>query len=238
MMQATFFEDFKTLDNWIVSTWTAPQAHSLNHAGTFSADNVRVYLNAAPGQAGDSGVCLKLSQALVNGQIVSTGAEITSKQSFGYGVYDFVVRAGSTAPISIAQGGPISGGITGCFNYLEGSATEIDVEIEGGVRSALTQFTSWIGESLPNQTLQVTNATGTDTPEARFFAYRFIWTPGKIEFYRDGVRVATFTEVVPSKPAPFMFNHWGTNDRNWGGFASVGSDRFMYIKSFAYTAYP
>jgi beta-glucanase (GH16 family) len=68
-----------------------------------------------------------------------------------------------------------------------------------------------------------------------FHKYAFIWSPGKIEFYRDDILVATHTKVVPSEPAPFLFNHWGTNNVNWGGLATPGVERSMWVKSFKFT---
>jgi beta-glucanase (GH16 family) len=222
----TFVDNFATLDpnKWIVSTWAAPGKNAVNN-GSFSASNATIV---------NGMLCLKLTQTQSGAVINSVGGEIATKQSFGYGTYEFVVRASSTASAPDALGTPVSGSITGCFDYLAGSATEIDTEIEGGVRSALTQFTSWISDSKPNQTQQVSPANGV-TPEQAFFTYKFVWSPGKIVFYRNDVVVATFTNVVPTQPAPFLFNHWGTNDPNWGGVATPGVDRYMWVKKFSYT---
>jgi len=224
----TFVDNFSSLDptKWQVSTWTAPGANP-THKGVFSADHVYIQ---------DGMLCLKLSQFLnADGTFSSVGGEIATLQKFGYGTYEFVVRASSTSSTSIGQGKPVSGSITGCFNYLPNSETEIDVEVEGGVRSSWTQFTSWISESKPNQTQTLTSVSAAETPEAEFFTYKFVWSRGSIVFYRDNMVVATFTSVVPTQPAPFLFNHWGTNNPLWGGPATPGQDRYMWIKSFSFT---
>jgi len=224
---ATFIESFATIDpsKWMISTWSAPGTNS-THKGTFSAANVTIV---------DGMLCLKLSQTKSGTMFTSAGGEIATNQSLGYGTYEFVARASTTSTTPVGVGTPVSGSVTGCFNYLAGSATEIDVEVEGGSRSALTQFTSWVGVSTPNQTLVISPTGSMATPDQTFFTYRFVWSPGKIVFSRDGVIVATFTNVVPTQPAQFIFNHWGTNDPNWGGTATPGVDRFMYVKSFSFT---
>ncbi len=217
-------DDFATFDasKWIVSTWTAPGNNATN-VGSFSASNVTIV---------DNSLCLKLSQTLKSGKNYSVGSEITSKQALGYGTYEFEMRASSTAARPGDIGVSVSGSITGCFNYLDGSKTEIDIEVEGGIRSALVQCTSWIGESLPSQQ---TNFTPALVPFLAFHKYKFVWAPGKIDFYQDGILIATHTKVVPSTPAVMMFNHWGTDNANWGGTATPGVDRYMFIRNFRFT---
>lgn len=224
----TFTADFLsgTIDPavWTVSTWTAPGGNASNIA-QFAGDHAVVK---------DGMLCLVLTQTKTpEGKILSLGSEITSVKQFSYGTFEWVCRASSTASTPALQGTPASGSITGCFLYRDHATTEIDVEVEGGARSALTQFTSWVGETNPNQTTQVGNAGS--MPHDTFFVYTVKWMPGKVEFYRDNVLVATHTTVVPSLPAAVMMNHWGTDHDNWGGLATPGVTRFMWIKSFKYT---
>lgn len=226
---APLFEDnFLSLDTtkWTVSTWQAPGTSATNK-GSFSKDHVFIK---------DGMLCLKLTQRnLPDGTTVSIGGEIALNQQFGYGTYTWVVRASSTAAASGDVGIPTSGSITGCFIYRTGALTEIDVEVEGNERSLLTQFTSWIGESKPNQTTTATPPGSGTFPHEEFFTYSYRWNPGKIEFFRDGVLVATHTGVVPSMAATPMINHWGTNNANWGGLATPNVDRYMYVKKFSFT---
>jgi beta-glucanase (GH16 family) len=221
----TFVEDFTTLKNWVVSTWQAPGRNSV-HNGSFAHDHVTLL------QGG--GVCLKLTQSMTSGVAFSVGGEIATKEKFGYGIYEFVVRASSTSPTREGAGRPVSGSITGCFNYGPSSITEIDIEVEGNERSVWTQCTSWKGETQPNEHTKVTAPAAHTTPETGYFKYTIVWEPTRIRFYRDGLLIATHTKVVPSQAAPFMFNHWGTNNADWGGVASPGVDRWMYVKSFSY----
>ena len=71
--------------------------------------------------------------------------------------------------------------------------------------------------------------------EAGFHHYKFVWVPGKIDYYIDGVLVSTHTSNLPSAPAYIMMNHWGTNSTGWGGLATVGVERYLYVSSFNYT---
>jgi len=221
----TFVETFQNLDNWIVSTWEAPGANA-SHSGTFVASNVT---------CGPDGLRLALTQTKPGSTVLSVGGEVASKQKFGYGRYEFVVRASSTGATAYADGSPVSGSITGCFNYTNASQTEIDIEVEGNERSRTTQCTTWVGENNPNQHTDVTPPSSVGLPHMRFFKYAFVWSPGKVEFYRDDALIATHTKVVPSAPAPMMFNHWGTNSVNWGGLATLDVTRYMYVKSFTFT---
>jgi beta-glucanase (GH16 family) len=144
------------------------------------------------------------------------------------------MRASSTSATSDGSGSPVSGSVTGFFNYAPAYITEIDFEMEGcSERSPITQLTSWVNENLPNEHTNV-SASGL-APEQGFFTYKFVWMPGKIEFYRDNVLIGTHTKVVPTDPAAVMLNHWGTNNQDWGGVGSPGITRYMWVKSFKYT---
>lgn len=208
---------------WIISTWSAPGSNA-THKGTFLAKNATI-VNGV--------LCLTLNQSAVSYGISSKGAEIATVQKFGYGTYEYSVRASSTAATSDVVGTPVSGSITGCFNYLTASATEIDIEVEGNERNRTTQLTSWIDETKPNEHTDVSPAGA--LPHEAFFDYKFVWTPGKIQFYRNNVLIGTHTKVVPTQPAPFLFNHWGTNNTNWGGIATPNITRYMWVKNFRFT---
>lgn len=224
--EPTFVEDFSTgkLDpaKWTVSTWAAPGGNP-THKGSFLAKNVSIV---------DGVLCLKLTQSTMSYGVASKGAEIATVEKFGYGIYEFSVKASSDSASPDVAGNPVSGSITGCFNYLPQSVTEIDIEVEGNHRSNLTQTTSWVNETLPNEHSEV---SGLVMPNDTFISYKFVWKPGSIEFYRNNVLISTHTKVVPTEPAPFLFNHWGTNDATWGGEATPGVDRYMWVKRFSFT---
>lgn len=222
-----FEDNFSRLDTtkWTVSTWAAPGANS-THRGTFSASNVFIK---------DGVLGLRLTQTRnTNGTFSSVGGEIATKQSFGFGTYKMIVKASSTAASPDAVGNPVSGSITGCFNYGPNSVTEIDYEVEGNERHPFFLMTSWKYDNQPNEHTKVGPLNG-ELPHHRFFEIKFVWRPDSIAYYRDGLLVATHTKVVPQTACPFMFNHWGTNNVNWGGLATPGVERYMWVKYFSFT---
>ena len=68
-----------------------------------------------------------------------------------------------------------------------------------------------------------------------FHEYKYVWSAAKIEFYVDGALVSTHTEHIPSAPAAVMVNLWGTNSPLFGGVATHGVTRYVYVRSFSYT---
>jgi endo-1,3-1,4-beta-glycanase ExoK len=68
-----------------------------------------------------------------------------------------------------------------------------------------------------------------------FHTYKFVWEAGQISFYVDNVLKAVHTTDVPSAPAYFMINHWGTDNPFWGGSATLDVDRYFYIDWVRFT---
>ena len=199
---------------WVIDTGSSPA--SSNNTGTFSASNV----DLSQGMLG-----LKLVQT-TGTPAISTGAEVRSVGTYGYGSFEWVARTSSTATTPNGAGTAQSGSVTGLFNFINTSQTEIDFEVEGQSPNTV-EMTNWINgvNSTGNSTL-----TGTDTG---FHDYKYVWSPGSISFYLDGNLVRTSTTNVPTAPAYIMFNHWGTNSATFGGTATNGT-RWVWIKSFTY----
>lgn len=222
---ATFSDGDIDTNVWTVSAWQAPGNNSIN-TGLFSADHVSIR---------DNCLCLKLTQEISSSNVAkSTGAEVATVRKFQYGTFEFDMRASSTAAGSKDRGAPVSGSITGAFVYHDKAITEIDVEIEGNARHSLTQFTSWVGERNANQNSKVPPSAAGVLPHDAFFKYAFVWTPSGVDFYRDGVLVATHTTVVPTESASIMLNHWGTNLIGWGGSATANVPRYMWVRGVKY----
>jgi endo-1,3-1,4-beta-glycanase ExoK len=202
---------------WTVSTWSAPQG------GRFMA-NMATF---------DKGMlCLALDQIRnPDNSISSVGGEITYNTLCGFGTYEWVAKASSSSNDPNVPGVPLSGSVTGLFNFVNESETEIDLEVEG-CRPTILHTTNW-NTTAGNQTTQTTHSENLNN---QFHSYKFVWKSGIIQFYFDGVLVATHTNRVPSAPAYPMINHWGTNNPNWGGLASttVGR-RYLFVKSFSFT---
>lgn len=214
-------------DRWTISTWTAPKDSPVNKA-SFSSDYVEVK---------DGILRLKLTQTkMEDGTIVSVGGEIRSKQTFGYGTYEFTMKASSNSPNPNEDGEPFSGSITGAFIFKDKSQTEIDIEVEGlKERSYLTSTSTWVNEDMV-ETQKIPPSLGTIRhPHQGFHDYKIEWEPNIVKFYRNGMLIATHVNVVPKDPGTFLFNHWGTNDPKWGGVGTPGVDRYMFVKSFSFT---
>jgi hypothetical protein len=119
---ATFFDNFSSgsLDTskWIPSNWGAPGG------GTF----VPSYLDFSSGM-----LRIKVTQSYnSSGGIASVGGELQSKNTLGFGTYEWVMRASSTSSTPNGSGYTVSGQISSGFIYLNNSQTEIDSpEIEG-----------------------------------------------------------------------------------------------------------
>src|SRR5438477_5858968 len=78
---STFTDNFANLNNWVVSNWGAPGG------GQFKPDHVDV----------STGV-LRLIVTQDGTTAGSVGGAVQSRQLFGCGRYDFVVRARSSSP--------------------------------------------------------------------------------------------------------------------------------------------
>lgn len=219
----TFTTDF-TLQRelpvgWQASTWTAPGKNA-THLGSWSPSNLSF---------SEMGVCLTLDQTTTMNGFASLGAEIFTQRKFGFGTFEWEMMASADTSRQ-----PVSGSISGLFIYRDAATTEIDFEVEGNERHRWTQCTSWTHETSPNEHTKVTPVADAHLPHQQFCRYRFVWTPEKIEFYRDGALIATHTKVVPQLEAAIMINHWGTNSADWGGLATPNRPRHMYVKSFKY----
>lgn len=218
---AEFREDFNTMDTsrWTVSTWTSP-GQKENHRGEFKMDNVEVV---------NGHLRLRLDQFNNEDGKLSLGAEVGSVEEFGYGTYEFRMRASTTSPTPNGAGEAVSGAVSAAFVYAPAAITEIDVEFESN-RPGVTHFLSWWGETRKNQHTEK-KLNGVD----QFHVYKFVWTEAGVEFYRDDVLVSTHKRVVPSTPGRMLFNHWGTHSDWWGGFASPGVTRYVYVDWFQFT---
>jgi len=198
---------------WTVSTWNAPQG------GKFQADRV----SCAFGMLG-----MRLTQ---DSNKLSIGGEITLKRLCGFGTYEWQAKASSTAPTPNVLGSPVSGSVTGLFNYVGDSDTELDLEVEG-CRPNLVQATTWHSVGMPNENTQYPiQAPLSDA----FHSYKYVWAPGKVQYYFNGILFATHTRNVPTAPAYPMINHWGTNNANWGGVATPNVDRWLWVSMFRFT---
>jgi hypothetical protein len=220
---ATFFDNFSSgsLDTskWIPSNWNAPGG------GQF----VPSYLDFSTGM-----LRIKVTQTNSGGAVASVGGELQSKKAFGFGTYEWVMRASSTSSTPTGSGVTVSGQISSGFIFVNNSQTEIDSpEIEGQNPGTLW-WTTWTSISRD----QSSSSQAPFAPESGFHSYKCVWSSSQIKFYVDGVLVSTHTGVVPTTPAYAMINHWGTNSTGWGGLATTNVTRYMFVRSFSFTPLP
>jgi hypothetical protein len=195
--------------DWETHNGSAPPVGNVNgNVGTFDPMNVAV----------GSELVLSLTQTQNGSQILSSGSEVMTKQTFSYGTFEFTSRVDNV----------LSGSDSSGFLYAPNSSTEIDMEQVGNKPDAV-DCTNWKGVS----NFQDTEVTGFHQGNSHDF--KIVWASTHVDWYVDGQLVVSHTQAVPSAPAPFLFNMWGTNKSTWGGMATVGPTRYMYISNFKYT---
>ncbi len=228
--QADFTGSSLDTSRWIVMTGQAPGYIANNHIGYFNPANVWLsndylvlLLDQQYGQVDTN----------ANG-VISTGGGIYSKQTYGYGTFEWTMQMSSTAtspspPAPSDSGYPVSGSVSAGFIYVNNSQTEIDFEFSG--QSPNTLFvTNW---------KTISNSTSYAVPyfaiSGEVHTYKFVWSRKSISYYVDGVLEAVSNTNVPSAPAYFMISHWGSNSPWFGGLATVNVPRYFYIGHVSYT---
>ncbi|MFB3923110.1 MAG: glycoside hydrolase family 16 protein [Terriglobia bacterium] len=218
---------------WVIANGRAPGYIAGSHIGYYDPNHVKVvngYLQ----------ILLTQQTGVVDGNngYISYGGLIYTKKTCGYGTYQWTMRMSSTSSTPSGSGAWVSGSVSAGFLYVNNSETEIDFEYS----AASPQYVwavNWLNTNPrrdPSSSMET--ATAVNWPVATAYpehTYTFVWAPGIITFYFDGALVATHTTDVPSAPAYFMINHWGTNSPNWGGLATPGTNRYFYVKSASYT---
>ncbi len=199
--------------------WTiTPNTSGIQGGGSFAAANVDF-----------STGMLRIKLTGDGTTLGNIGGEISSNVSFGYGTYEWSMRASSDSATPTGVGANHSGQVSAAFNFFNNSQTEIDaVEIEGQSPNLL-EFTNWLTTSAND----ASTATAAFNPWAGFHLYKFVWTPTSVAYYVDGVFQSVHTSAVPSHIAPVLVNHWGTNSTSFGGLASTAT-RYLYVNSFKY----
>ena len=180
---------------------------------------------------------IKLTQERGPKGIISTGGEIQSKETFGYGTYAFTMRMASTAETSGAKGRSVSGSDSSGFTFVNNSETELDIEFLGD-QPGFIWLTNWHNPtpaSPPSRDFRTYDKVPFAGLAEGFHKYKMVWAPGSVKWYIDGKRLAAHTTNVPSAPAHILINLWGTDNTQWGGLATVGVARYLYVTNASYT---
>lgn len=133
-----------------------------------------------------------------------SGAELRSKDFYGYGLYEVSMKA-------IKNDGVVSSFFTYTGPSDNNPWDEIDVEILGKdtTKVQFNYFTDGKGNHEKLVDL------GFDASED-FHTYGFEWTESAINWYVDGELVHTATENLPSTESKIMMNAWcGTGVDSW-----------------------
>jgi hypothetical protein len=185
--------------------WTTDSGNAPG-PGSFSPANVSPL---------SSGIGLTLTEGKTPHSIV--GAEARTLDRFLYGTFQW------TEYVPVQVSGQVSAG----FLYYSNSLTEIDVEQTGDLPGTFW-FTNWVGTS--NQQSSRVCCYDPAAPHV----IKLIWKPGEIDYFIDGNLIFIHGQSVPTTPAYFIFNFWGTNSTAWGGLATSGT-RYYVVSGFSYS---
>jgi len=220
---------------WVIAAGRAPGYIPNYHVGYYQENHVSV---------GGGYLTMLLTQEngpVDNGYgVISRGALIYTKNTYGYGTYEWRMRMSSTATSPLGEGYPTLGSVSAGFIYVNNSQTEIDFEFSGTDLDTL-YMANWLNPDpsrAPTEDDEKYSFVQPFDSTSVFRTYKFVWQKRKISYYVDSVLKAVHTPNVPTAPAYFMINHWGTDSPNWGGAATVGTPRYFYVDRVSYTPLP
>ncbi len=219
----TWSETFDTLDSarWIKSSW----------GGFWQQPGLTGAFDPALASVKGGHLLLTLNVQTCAAGLCARAAEVQSAQTFGFGRYTYRFRAASTSTSPTKSGKVLSGNISGAFSYVDDSATEIDLEIEGN-RPRTLNTTVWNTVNSKDFSVLPTGVTFGQN----FQTLTYEWRPDRITYFLNGSKVWETTKNVPQQPAHIMLNLWPTNSAGWGGLATTGT-AYMLVDSVQYEAF-
>jgi beta-glucanase (GH16 family) len=223
----TFSDDFSAgkLDasKWEVATYKSPDSKPGLNSGVYVPESLDFSRRM---------LCIKVTQQRGPDNIRSYGGAIISKKRFGFGTYEFVMRMSSTSATPDGFGTAISGAISSGFVFYNNSESEIDLEFLGNENAIwITNWQNANPKNAPSGDVKQTDKISNHFLAGEFHKYKLIWAPTNVKVYIDGTLVASHNEHIPQSPAYVILQHRGTNSNEWGGTATVGVTRYMYVKS-------
>jgi beta-glucanase (GH16 family) len=224
----SFSDDFHAgkLDTskWNVAIYKSPDSKPGLNAGSYVPEN----LDFSRGM-----LCIKVTQQKGGpDNILSHGGAIISKERFGFGTYEFVMRMSSTSATPDGAGAATSGAISSGFVFYKNSESEIDLEFLGNENAMwITNWQNANPKNAPSGEVKQTTKTSNRSLAAEFHRYTLVWAPASVNVYIDGTLVASHHQHIPQSPAYIILQHRGTNSNEWGGTAAVGVTRYMYVRS-------
>ena len=215
---------------WRIATWKAPDSKIGLNQGAYVAENVDFV---------DGMLRLKVEQTQGPNGVISKGAAVWSRERFGYGTYEFVMRMASDSSTPNGPGKAYPGTVSSAFLYFQNSETEMDIEFLGDKNCLWA--TNWrnLNFNVPpshSQEVRTTDQIMNSSLAEQFHRYKLVWLPESVKWYIDGVLVADHHTNVPVAAAYIMLQIRGTNSDEWGGKATLKVARYAYVKSV--TFYP
>lgn len=228
----TFHDNFQAgkldADKWIVAQWKSADTKPGINAGLYVPETIDL-------SQGVLRIGVVQKQVAV-GEVQSFGGAIQSKEKFGFGTYEFVIRQTSDSPTFDGKGSVKTGGVSSGFIYNKNSESEIDVEFLGDRNSVwMTNWHNKTPQTPPTSDCKHTEEVRRGDLYKGFHDYKVIWTSKRVDWYIDGKLVASHKDHVPQEPAHIILQHRGTNSDKWGGVASVNVTRYAYFKSVTFT---
>lgn len=234
-----FSDDFDSgkldTNKWKIATYPSPDSHPDVNEGVY----VPEALDFSQGMLTITSTQPRNHSGHRGGAQQSYGGAIISRERFGYGTYEFVMRMSTTAPTPDGKGKSQTGSVSSGFLYWNKSESEIDLEFLSNDNAIW--ITTWKNKNLkqapkpPFEDIRQETQVENDYLAERFCTYRIEWTPGRVKVYIDDTLVAEHTHHVPSAPAQIILQHRGTNSDKWGGVASVDKTHYFYVKSVSFT---
>jgi beta-glucanase (GH16 family) len=227
----TFYDRFDTgeLDTskWNIATYKSPDSKPGINAGLYTPEKIDF----------SSGMLrISVEQTRVGEGVRSLGGAIFSKERFGYGTYEFVMRMTSPSLTPDGPGETQTGAVSSGFLYYTNSASEIDLEFVGDQNVMwVTTWDNSNGSAPPTSGMKRSEKLANRDLATGFHTYTLVWEPERIRVFIDDVLATTFTENIPSVPAHIILQHRGTNSRQWGGLATIGVTRYAYFRSVKFT---
>jgi beta-glucanase (GH16 family) len=210
---------------WRIAAWQSPGSKpGLNH-GTYVPENVDFV---------DGVLRLKVEQTQGPDGVISKGAAVWTRQKFGYGTYEFVMRMASESQTPNGPGKAESGTVSSAFLYFQNSETEMDIEFLGDKNSLwATNYHNLNLNAPPSYSSEVRTTDQVQNPSLadQFHHYKLVWQPESVNWYIDGILVASHHTNVPIAPAYIILQIRGTNSDEWGGKATLNVTRYAYVKS-------
>ena len=228
----SFSDDFHAgkLDSskWKVATYKSPDSKPGLNSGSYVPEN----LDFSRGT-----LCIRVTQQKGGpDNILSYGGAIISKERFGFGTYEFVMRMSSTSATPDGAGTAESGAISSGFVFYNNSESEVDLEFLGNENAMwITNWQNANPKNAPSGDVKETNKTSNRSLAVEFHKYTLIWVSTSVKIYIDGTLVASHSQHIPQSPAYIILQHRGTNSNKWGGTAEVGVTRYMYVRSVSFT---